>query len=350
MTRSTLQTRSIVTATFGILATLGIGSFASADPLPGEQLKFYLAPLNGAVAGSTGVYPVGAAPLATDQPAPFLGHDELSTATTSDGTTYNGKIMADDFLDTNPNPIAHITFWGSYMYGTDPGTVAAGVQQFRITLYSDIAGNPAQGIPSEPGAPIVSQTVNLVAGPLASSSATFTATPVPPNGPGAVQPGDSGLYEYNAELDWNPLVSPKAKTFPDAYFNSAATGDQVEWLSIVALVPENPGTGPALAWGWHDRDYGIADPLAAPGFETTTPPYHAGDDAVSGDFSFTSGSGLPVSGGYVPQDYIPTYDGISTSKDLAFALYTVPVPEPATLGFLGLIAPLLLMRRRRHSA
>jgi hypothetical protein len=317
------------------MAFLGIGRFASADPLSGEQLKFFQSPLNG---GPPGVYPVGDVfPTTTDNPAPFLGHDELSTATTTDGNTYTGTMMADDFLDTNPNPIGHITFWGSYMDSTDPGTIGAGVQKFRISLYSDIPGTA--GSPSQPGSLIVSQTVNL--GALSPSSGTFTVMPIPPNGGGvapAGQPGDSGLYEYNAELNW------EAKTFPDAYYSST-TGDTVEWLSIVALVPAQPN----LQWGWHDRDYGIADPYAAPVFETTNQPYHGGDDAVSGSFSFVSGSGGGVtSDNYSPQNYIPSYDGIYSSKDLAFALYTVP--EPATLGLMGVIASVLLMRRKPRIA
>jgi hypothetical protein len=333
----TFRNRLIGFTTIGFVASLGIGSFASGDPLPGEQLKFYQSPLNG---GLPGVYPVGAIPLASDTPAPYLGHDELSTATTTDGQTYTGTMMADDFLDTNPNPIGHVTFWGSYMGGTDPGTAALGVTQFRISLYTDVpaSGSTGNQTPSHPGTLIVSQTVNL--GLLSPSSGTFTATPVPPNGPGVKQPGDSGLYEYNAELDWT------AKTFPDAYASNTTTTDPVEWLSIVALVPGQTSSGAPLQWGWHDRDYGIADPYAAAGFETTTFPYHAGDDAVSGNFSFTPGVGVG-SGGYVPTFYNPSYDGISGSKDLAFALYTVP--EPATLGLIGVIAPALLVRRRRSA-
>jgi hypothetical protein len=365
MTRSTLQTRSIVTATFGILATLGIGSFASADPLPGETLKFYQSPLNG---GPPGVYPVQAVPQAVDQPAPFLGQDIESTATTTDPNdpqTYTGKMAADDFLDTNPNPIAHVTFWGSYLEGTDPGTAGTGVQKFRITLYQDIpaVGTPGTTnyIPSQPGTPIVSQTVNLVNGPLASSSATFTATPVAANGPGALPGGESGLYEYNAELNWDPnSTTPNPKTFPDADVNNTSVADPIEWISIVALVPPISPTNdtPSLDWGWHDRDYGISDPLAAPGFDTqlnpTPPPidWHGGDDAVYGGFSFTSGSGgLPSSGPYNPLNYSTEYDGTNTSMDMAFALYTVPtVPEPASLGLLAMAIPALLVRRRRHCA
>ena len=203
----------IGTEIVGLAALLGIGSFASADPLPGEQLKFFQSPLNGSVPGSVGVYPVGAVPLPTDTPAPFLGHDELSTATlNATNNTFTGTMMADDFLDINPNPIGHINFWGSYMNNTDPGTANPGVPAFKISLYTDVpATTGAKPQPSHPGSLIVSQTVT--SGALAPSSGTFTVKPVPPNGPGAVRPGDSILYEYNAELNW------QAKNFPDAFFD-----------------------------------------------------------------------------------------------------------------------------------
>jgi hypothetical protein len=337
MKRTALRTRSIGFATNALLASLGIASLASADALPGEQLKFFQSPLNG---GGAGVYPLGAIPLTTDTPARFLGHDELSTATTFDGVNYTGTMMADDFVDTNPNPIGHITFWGSYMGGTDPGTANPGVQQFRISLYSDVpaSGTTGNQIPSHPGNLIASQTVSL--GALAPSSGTFTVKPVPPNGAGVSQPGDSILYQYNAELNW------KTTTFPDAFFGNATTGDPVEWLSIVALTPAQAAGTPTLQWGWHDRDYGIADPYAPAGIETGYP-YHLEDDAVSGSFVLTASGGVN-SAGYSPQSYIPNYDGISSSKDLAFALYTVP--EPSTLGLMiGAAAPLILARRRRRN-
>ena len=318
-------------------ACLGLASFASADPLPNEELKFFQSPLNG---GAPGVYPVGAVPAATDTPAPFLGHDELSTLTPSQtvggALTYGGTIMADDFLDTNPLPIGHITFWGSYMNNTAPQSGTPGITQFLISLYTDTPAIGTPGtpnyVPSQPNKLIASQTVNL--GALSYSSGTFTATPVPPNGPPGLpsQPGDSQLIKYNAELDWRQI------TFPDAFANSTVP-DPVEWLSIAAVSPVLASSGlPLYDWGWHDRDYGIADPFAVG--ETFTPGtgYHELDDAVQGAYP---------AGPFTAQNYLPQYDGISSSKDLAFALYTVPVPEPATLSALALAAPALLVRRRR---
>jgi hypothetical protein len=333
------QFKVILPAT--LTACMGLAGTAIADPLPGEALKFYQSPLNG---GGPGVYPVGATPLATDTPAPFLGHDELSTATTSpSGGSFNGSMMADDFLDTNPNPISHITFWGSYMNGTDPGPTGAGIGAFQITLYTDIPAVGTPGSPnfqpSHPGNIIATQKV--VNGPLAPSSGSFTSKLVPPNGPGVMQPGDSPLYEFNAELNWRQI------TFPDADALNTTVADPVEWLSIVALSPFVAGQQ-TLLWGWHDRDYGISDPFAPPGSETNFP-YHMLDDAVSNGVTITSAGGVAV-GAYNATNYISAYDGISSSKDLAFALYYNSVPEPTSAALLVIAAPALLSRRARRKS
>ena len=77
-------------------------------------------------------------------------------------------------------------------------------------------------------------------------------------------------------------------------------------------------------------------------------PHHLLDDAVSSGFTLTDG-GDPIAGSlFTPQNYIPSYDGLDTSKDLAFALYTVP--EPASLGLIGIAVPALFARRNRRRA
>jgi hypothetical protein len=307
-------------AAFG--ATAGMNSFVSADPLPGEQLKFFQSPLDDA---PPGIYPVGATPLPTDTPAPFPGQDVNSTLFQTTAGGVQGNVVADDFSDFNPLPIGHVTFWGSYLGDSDPSGAPL-VNAFQISLYTDVpavVGTSANF--SHPGTLIAMQTVT--AGALTPSSGTFTATPVPPGASKVPPPaGESGLIEYNAELNWQQT------NFPDA------TNGNVEWISIAALVPP---TG-SVEWGWHDRDYGIADPFAGPtpnGGETPYP-YHFLDDAVMA--SDNNG----VIGGYAPQLYNPNFDGIGSSMDMAFALYTVPVPEPATIGLLGLVMPALMMRRR----
>jgi hypothetical protein len=329
--QSASQTRSIGVSTIGILASLGAGSFAFADPLPNEQLKFYQSPLND---GPPGVYPVGASPLPTDTPEPFPGQDVLSTAyyNAASGVA-QGTIVADDFSDSNPLPIGHVTFWGSYMNGTN-ASGANPVTAFQISLYTDQPASLGTGQDfSRPETLIATQTVTQALS-LSYSSGTFTATPVAPGTSGKVPPppGDSGLIEYNAELNWQNI------TFPDA------TNGNVEWLSIMALVPSSSTT--PIDWGWHDRDYGIADPYAPAGDETSPAPYHFLDDAISAGYN---GSPYTV-GPFTPLNYNPQFDGVNSSMDMAFALYTIPtsVPEPATLGLFCLTAPAVLMRRRKR--
>jgi hypothetical protein len=144
------------------------------------------------------------------------------------------------------------------------------------------------------------------------------------------------LYQYNAEL-----------TVP---FQEQA--NTVYWLKIVAL--EDPSVQAPVKWGWHNRDWGITDTLAAPISpgerdegplvlsNGTTPVWHFQDDAVIGQIDY----GINTAGvwdinsefninptnyiqipGQVPIDGPP---GIQQySQDLSFELYTI-VPEPST--------------------
>jgi hypothetical protein len=326
--------RSILAVSAIVASNIGIGSLAPADPLPNEQLKFYQSPLDDA---PPGIYPVGATPQPGDNPAPFPGQDINSTAITTSAGGNQGNMVADDFSDFNPLPIGHVTWWGSYLNNTNPGGAPL-VDEFQISLYQNVpavAGTTSSF--SHPGTLIATQTVTQsTTGTLSYSDGEFTAKPVPLGTSGVPPvPTDSGLIEYNAELNWQQIA------FPDAF------NGNVEWLSIVALVPPSNAGAPTLDWGWHDRDWGISDPLAGPtpfGGESPNPPYHFLDDAVTG--AYNNG----IAGGYAPLDYNPTYDGAETSMDMAFALYTTPVPEPVSVGLLGLTIPMLLARRRSMRA
>jgi hypothetical protein len=279
-----------------------------ADPLPGEVLKFYQLPLNNTFVP----LPPGAV-YTNGAPTPFPGHDELSTALFN-GTFYQGTYMADDFCDYQSTPIVHVMWWGSYM-----SNYYNQVQMFLITFESDVAANsPSNTFPfSHPGTNILSQIVTL--GPLAPLSGTFTETLLP-LGPGFQC--DNNLYQYNAELR---VPVPEQS-------------NNVMWLKIVALTQD-----PLLRWGWHNRDYGLQDPLActAPGVVPgevnlggiVQPRWHFQDDAVTGPiFAFPQSiTNVQVQQpNYIRTFYAPPCDGNfpsnSFSKDLAFALYTTSIP------------------------
>ena len=311
-----------------------------ADPLSGETLKFIQMPLNGGLPVPVAL-PSGAVSGAA---APFPGHDEASTAymSATGGPGFNGQFMADDFADKLNTPVVHVQWWGSYL---NQSLSASGpAKEFLISFESDVPATPASNF-SHPGSPILNQMVT--AGALAPGSGTFTETAVP----APASSPDGTLYQYNAEL-----------LFP--FREQAGT---VYWLKIVALdsnhvASTQPG---ALQWGWHNRDWGLMDNLAAgppvptPGEFNEAPAgfgpvWHFQDDAVSGSVSILlTPSGPTVSqSGYTPMHYLTPFDGPSTindlSKDLAFALYTVP--EPSTFVLLGIGAVALLWTRRRcHS-
>ena len=157
---------------------------------------------------------------------------------------------------------------------------------------------------------------------------------------------DGQLYEYNAEL---------ANPFPE----QAGT---VYWLKIVALDRPNQH----IQWGWHNRDYTIPDPYAAPPGDAILgindigqPVYHYLDDAVTGNVTYIPGVPPPtdlIETNMSPLLYsnIPAVDGfgatgvVSPSEDLAFDLYYNNVPEPVGLPLLAM--GFFFLRRNRRNA
>src|SRR5262249_10852644 len=112
--------RSLISVLLATVVALGfVSRFASADPLPGEVLKFQQLPLNNTVTPTF--------PTPTPGGAPFPGHDELSTAT-PDGVNYFGTYMADDFADKFSTPVVHVRWWGSYNQNFTGNTANPGVK------------------------------------------------------------------------------------------------------------------------------------------------------------------------------------------------------------------------------
>ena len=325
-----------------VAAAANMVSPALADPLPGRDLlKFSQRPMDAT--------PVGG--------ALYWGHDEISTAyapvstvVPAPPTIYRGDFMADDFADTFSTPVVHVKWWGSYLNHTN---VSGGhIQKFMIAFEQDVPTPNLLGFSyPDPNGPIFSQIVTL--GALSPQSGTFTEKFVSPGGP----PLGEELYEYNAELKL-PFAQQK---------------DTVHWLKIVALVDQVPGT-PAPIWGWHNRDYTqqnlSASPNVAPGENlqgnaASGPVWHFQDDAVSGKVdigTFINTAGVQQIAAvqqnltsYNDENYINNLDGPpgigAFSKDLAFELYTVQIPEPASclLMAVGLAGSLFARRRMRNS-
>lgn len=345
MSRTPTIARYFLPMSLGFVLVLAAG-LAQADPLPGRDvLKFSQRPLDGlAIDDGSGV---------TTQ---YWGHDELSTAYGAVDATgqvvYQGQFMADDFADTFDSPVVHVKWWGSYLEQTDN---MLPVDRFLISFESDKSAADAGGF-SQPDTPLLSQIVDR--GALFAGSGTFTEKLISSGGP----PLDEQLYEYNAELHTG--------------FEFPEQRDTVYWLKIVALAdPTGDPTSLPPRWGWHDRDYAMMDPLASPGVApgefiegyvgsavTPTPVWHFQDDAVTGNVTIIPG---PVPGGgltvlqdpltFQPTKYLDDIDGPvgigQYSKDLAFELYTVAVPEPASIGLacLGMMFVGICALRRRRS-
>lgn len=335
-----------------IAATTLFGSVAVADPIVGrDMLKFSQKPMD----GTTIVTPNG-------NTQRFWGHDELSTAystvTATGQSPYVGRFMADDFADKLTSPVVHVKWWGSYLNNFTSNTFP--VDKFLISFESDVPATAAGGF-SHPGQPLLSQVVRR--GPILPGSGTFTEKAISPGGP----PLGETLYEYNAELNLGKEFLEKQ--------------DTVYWLKIVAMVDVPPGVNvpdpsqpPTFLprWGWHNRDYTINDPLAStspavsPGeFLNGTigpapggaPIWHFQDDAVTGLVSIDTmstpmGAVMPIvtQTNMSPTHYLPLADGpqiiVEYSKDLAFELYTVKIPEPATCALMLLGMVVGIMHRR----
>ena len=350
-------TTTILTMTLAVTLVALAAAPADADPLPGQVLKFQQVPMVATQIDGT----------------VFNGHDELSTAYFSVGTTtgfinYSGTAMADDFADKFSTPVVHVRWWGSYLKNfINPDQR---VDKFLIAFESDEPADPLiPGDFSHPKEVILSQIVDLdVDGVLDPGEGTYLETQIT-----AALP--ENIFEYNAELHLG-------KEFPQ-------DPDTVYWLKIVALIDAFPLADQDLntQWGWHNRDYTIMDPLAGtpalgpgehdqrpivdPAFPTEV--WHFQDDSVSSTveilvdtFNMPNMPTNVIQDNYTPQNYVDLLDGPGPgvnangigfggiglfSKDLAFELFTtaaIPEPSSVVLMVLGL-ATFFGFRRRRST-
>jgi len=325
---------------------------AAADPFPGQELKFLQAPMTGITItnpdGTTGDY---------------FGHDELSTAYATIGaggviTGYTGTSMADDFADNFDTPVVHVTWWGSYLNLNPDHRLDQFLIAFEEDVPAGVAGPDGTVLPySRPGNVLSTEIVDLAAAMTPGVGGDYTEDQITFGLP-------EDIYKYNAELAL-PFAQQK---------------DEIYWLKIVGLV-DGQAADPSLdtKWGWHNRDYTVSNPLASPvpvpgEFDErpiTDPAYptevwHFQDDVVESEVTITLNSLVPNVPLVVQTDPIETFyvdgldgpgpvpvppgghGGISQfSKDLAFALYTVPEPSSVMLIMIGLVG--LTGFRRPHS-
>ena len=351
-------------------------SSATADPLDGQILKFQqlpqgYTPVLGAIGppkpikyvDSTGVVPGG----------DYYGHDEGSTLVLDPASgTHTGIAMADDFADKIDGPILHVRWWGSYLNNQGQGDVSS----FLIAFESDIPdpdgahdsqddNNPNTF--SHPGQVLHWETVKEVPGGLTPGMGAYTEKLVVP----ATVTGGDAIYEYNAELKYDPA------TFDGAFHQKP---DEVYWVKIAALIDSTQ----QLRWGWHNRDYTTTNTLFG---SPVTPPlgehnhgpwdwdgdgpdaddkdiWHFQDDAVSAVTLLNLDPFIPATDAlqqdaYVAQRYVDGLDGPGGitgvasihqfSKDLAFELYSVPEPSSiAMLAAVSMTALAMLITRRRR--
>lgn len=336
-----------------------------ADPLPGrDRAKFLQQPMiNTPIANDNGTVDT------------YFGHDQLSTAYWMNNPSnpiplYEGRFMADDFADNLNSPVVHVKWWGSYLH--DIINPSMPVNKFLITFENDIPQSPTNPF-SHPGDIKFNQVVFRDADNDLSPGGEFSEKLI--RGPDPIL-GES-LYEYNAELHLN-------KPFPQQK-------DTVYWLKIVALVdvpptiqfnPLNPPQN-ATQWGWHNRDYTQQNTLASPNVAgppfppgeaivgqvgsaaQPSPVWHFQDDAVQGNVRVTTnGPGGLVMPNVLqpfqsmsptrysdlldgPASFTPGAVGIGQfSKDLAFGLYTINIPEPSTCLLMACSLAGILVRRR----
>lgn len=215
------------------------------------------------------------------------------------------KVLADDFLCTQPELITDIHIWGSW-YGDDLNTGPSGSNTytsdvtFTLSIHSDIPAEPGGPEYSMPGELLWEQTF----GPGQFSLNLYSTGPqgwYNPNTGEYIVESDYEAWQYNFYID--PLDAFQQEGTPDTPI--------IYWLNVSATP---------------------TDGLASFGWKTSR--MHWNDDAVWGDSHQGPWNELRYPDGHPFQ---------GESIDLAFVI----TPEPATVFLLGLSSLALLRRRRR---
>jgi hypothetical protein len=212
------------------------------------------------------------------------------------------SAVADDWQCNDERDVIAIRWWGSYWFSMDkagnsyypypnsdhwgnPVNVPPGtVTGFIISIYNDIPAGAGDPYWSHPGNQLYEATLSM-------GQVTETVYGNIDHQDGVIgDPNDiiETVFQYKANL-------------PQPFQQEIGT---VYWLSIVAIDPD----GNPIQWGWHESEVLIMDNAVQSGYST------------------------------IPWDLIP-------SKDMAFELQVVPLPNTLLLVVTGLIG-ILGMRRK----
>ncbi len=161
---------------------------------------------------------------------------------------------------------------------------------------------------------------------------------------------DTGWNGYNAggfEVQigtiaagvFTPLASDTALMDASAPANANPGTGSAQYATLTLSSPVNLNASTVYGFAVFSSNDGTTDPFNGPYFETN------GDGTTSDNYTAGEAFGLAASGAFPPV----TDTVISQTGDRVFHLDMVVVPEPATVGMVGIGAGLLLMHRRRSS-